>query len=76
MLWSQTMVAYASTIPQHDIGSKPNLQYRGNNYRPTVDPSCLVPRSCFGYAPGTNGSKRAVGYQVVGVHWGSMKSGA
>ena len=31
-----------------------------------MDPYCLVPLSYFGYTPCTNGSQRAVGYQVVG----------
>ena len=40
---------------------------------PPGDPYCLVPLSCFEYAPYVNGSKRIVGYQVVEAHWGSTR---
>ena len=36
-----------------------------------MDPYCLVPVSCSEYTPYTDGSKRVLRYQVVGVHVGS-----
>ena len=34
-----------------------------------MNPKCRVPLSYFEQTPCTNGSKRVVGYQVLGVHW-------
>ena len=42
--------------------------------RPPVNPYCLVPLSGLGYTPYINGSKRVVGYQVVGAYCGSTNT--
>ena len=42
-----------------------NLWRLARDHEPPMNPYCLVPLSCLGYAPCINGSKRAVTHQAV-----------
>ena len=64
---SQQILLCQGSVPGAHEGKQADLPVAKTPQRPC----CLVPLSCFQYVPCRNGSKRVVGYQVVGVDWGS-----